>query len=175
MTTKLLLAALALAAPLTAQQPAMADSMHERMMGDMSQMMESSMMRPVMRMMLYAPQHLLARKDTLGLTADQVTRLTALRDAATRTRDAARAEAETHMKELAQTATAAPSDSAVLKTHFQAAMNAMGKAHWAMFTSAVQGRAVLTDAQRTKMQAWGDAMEASMEQHRKMMHPEHPH
>ncbi|HEX4600934.1 MAG TPA: Spy/CpxP family protein refolding chaperone [Gemmatimonadales bacterium] len=170
MTAKMLLAALALAAPLAAQQPATPDRIHHPMMGaSMSDMTESSLMGPVMRMMAFEPQHLLARKDALGLTADQVSHLTALREAAKSARDAAHTEAETHVKELAAVANAPQPDTAALKTHFQAALNAMGKAHWAMLTSAVQARTVLNDAQRTKTQAWADSMEASAEQHRKMM------
>src|SRR2546426_5646208 len=39
------------------------------------------------------------------------------------------------------------------KVHFQAAHGAMGKAHWAMLASAVQARAVLSDAQRAGMRS----------------------
>ncbi len=35
----------------------------------------------------------------------------------------------------------------------------MGKAHWAMLTAAAQSRAVLTDAQRSKIDTWVTAME----------------
>jgi hypothetical protein len=178
MTWKIALVALALAAPLAAQQP---DSMHHPMMGGgpgMTMMDDPMMERmgpSMMRMMLYTPQHLLARKDALGLTADQVGRLTTLRDGAKTARDAALAEAETHVKELEQVANAAKADSAALKTHFQAAHTAMGKAHWAMLASSAQARALLTDAQRAKVQVWADSMQAWMQQHQKMMNPARPH
>ena len=178
MNTKLFFATLALAAPLAAQQPSRADTLHHPMMGGaMSEMTEPELpgMGSMMKLMVYAPQHLLSQKAALGLTADQVSRLTALRDAAQRARDAARTEAETHVKELAEVATAVQPDPVALKTHFQAGYNAMGTAHWAMLTSAVQARTVLTDAQRTKMQAWADSMQAWGQQHRKMMHPERTH
>ena len=173
MTCKIALVALALAAPLVAQQ---SDSMHHPMMGaghgmTMDDPMMERMGPSLMRMMLYTPQHLLARKDALGLTPDQVGRLTALRDGAKATRDAAMAEAETHLKELEQVANAAKSDTAALKTHFQAAHTAMGKAHWTMLASSAQARAVLTDAQRAKVQIWADSMQAWTEQHRRMMNP----
>ena len=173
MTCKIALVALVLAAPLAAQQ---SDSMHHPMMGaghgmTMDDPMMERMGPSLMRMMLYTPQHLLARKDALGLTPDQVGRLTALRDGAKTARDAAMAEAETHLKELEQVANAAKSDTAALKTHFQAAHNAMGKAHWTMLASSAQARAVLTDAQRAKVQIWADSMQAWTEQHRKMMNP----
>jgi len=173
MTCKIALVALALAAPLVAQQ---SDSMHHPVMGaGHGMMMDDPMMErmgpSLMRMMLYTPQHLLARKDALGLTPDQVGRLTALRDGAKATRDAAMAEAETHLKELEQVANAAKADTAALKTHFQAAHTAMGKAHWTMLASSAQARAVLTDAQRAKVQIWADSMQAWTEQHRRMMNP----
>jgi LTXXQ motif family protein len=178
MTWKIALVALALATPLAAQQ---ADSMHHPMMagGPGMAMMDDPMMErmgpSMMRMMLYTPQHLLARKDALGLTSDQVGRLTALRDGAKTARDAAMAEAETHVKELEQVANAAKADTAALKIHFQAAHAAMGKAHWAMLASSAQARALLTDAQRTKVQVWADSMQAWMQQHREMMNPSRPH
>ena len=173
MTCKIALVALVLAAPLAAQQ---SDSMHHPMMGaghgmTMDDPMMERMGPSLMRMMLYTPQHLLARKDALGLTPDQVGRLTALRDGAKATRDAAMAEAETHLKELEEVANAAKADTAALKTHFQAAHNAMGKAHWTMLASSAQARAVLTDAQRAKVQIWADSMQAWTEQHRRMMNP----
>jgi hypothetical protein len=169
--------ALALVAPLAAQQP---DSMRHPMMGDRGMMMmDDPMMQQMgplmMRIMLYAPQHLLSRRDALGLTADQVSRLTALRDGAKAARDAAVTEAGAHVKELEQVANTAKPDSAALKVHFQAAHAAMGKAHWAMLVSSVQARAVLTEPQRAKTQTWADSMQTWMQQHRQMMSPHRPH
>src|SRR2546429_9478912 len=155
---------------LAAQQPA--HPMHP-MMDDPMAMQE--MMGPMMQVMLYTPQHLLARKDALGLTSDQVTRLTALRDAARSAGEAAEADAHSHMQALEQAAESPKPDTSAIKVHFQAAHGAMGKAHWAMLASAVQARAVLTDAQRAGMQAWADSMQAWTEQHRQMMKPSQPH
>ena len=176
MTWKIALVALALAVPLAAQQ---SDTMHHPMMGaGPGMMMDNPMMErmgpSMMRLMLNTPQHLLARKDALGLTPDQVGRLAALRDGAKTARDAAMAEVETHLKELEQVANAAKADTAALKTHFQAAHNAMGKAHWTMLASSAQARAVLTDAQRAKVQMWADSMQAWMQQHQRMMNPARP-
>src|SRR5881397_679961 len=177
MTCKIALVALALAAPLAAQQ---SDSMHHPMMGaghgmTMDDPMMERMGPSLMRMMLYTPQHLLARKDALGLTPDQVTRLTALRDAARNAGEAAEADAHSHMQALEQAADSPKPDTSAIKVHFQAAHGAMGKAHWAMLASAVQARAVLTDAQRGGMWAWADSMQAWTEQHRQMMKPSQPH
>jgi len=180
MNWKVALFALALAAPLGAQETAKSDSMRHPTMGaDHGMMMNDPMMEQMgpamMRVMLYTPQHLLARKDALALTADQVTRLIALREGSKTARDAAIADAMTHMKELETAANAPHPDTSALKTHFQAAHAAMGKAHWAILASATQARAVLTDAQRTKVQVWADSMQAWMKQHRQMMNPAQPH
>src|SRR5438128_11347491 len=118
------LAALA-AAPLAAQQPMPPMG---NMMGDPMAMQE--MMGPMMQVMLYTPQHLLGRKDALGLTPDQVSRLTALRAATQTGQDAAMSEGKTHLQELEQAANAAAPDTGAMKTHFQAAQAAMGRAHW---------------------------------------------
>jgi len=165
MNCKPVVALLVLAAvPLAAQQPAMPEMMTGPMMHEMGPAM--------MKMILYTPQHLLARRDALGLTIDQVDRLTALREGTKAAQDAAEAEAQAHVKELEQVASAPKPDTSALKLHFQAAHNAMGKAHWAMLAAAVQARAVLTDAQRVRVQAWADSMQAWAEQHRKMMRPD---
>ena len=162
--------AVVVAAPLAAQQP-MPPMGH--MMGDPMAMQE--MMGPMMQVMLYTPQHLLARKDALGLTADQVGRLTALRTSTQAAQDAAMSDAKAHMQELEQAANAPSPDTSALKTHFQAAHAAMGKAHWLALASAVQGRAVLNDGQRTKLKAWADSMQTWMQQHRQMMKPGESH
>src|SRR5947208_14898160 len=120
------------------------------------------------------PQPLPAGKAPLVVPPGQVGRLAGLRDGAKPARDAALAEAETHVKELEQVANAAKADTAALKTHFQAAHNAMGKAHWTMLASSAQARAVLTDAQRAKVQMWADSMQAWMQQHQRMMNPARP-
>jgi Spy/CpxP family protein refolding chaperone len=170
------------AAPLAAQQPGKPDSMRHHIMGPghmSGMMMQGSMMEHVgpamMKMMLYTPQHLLARRDALGLTPDQVTRLSALRDGTKTAHDAAMNEARSHMAAIEQAANDAKPDTAVLKAHFQAAHDAVGKAHWALLASAAQARAVLTDAQRAKVQVWADSMQAWRQQHRQMMPPDRPH
>ena len=144
-------------APLAAQQPGM---MGRGMMPHMMQMQE--MMAPMMRGMAFAPNHLLERKDSLGLTAQQVTRLTALRDAAKTAHDAAHADAKAHMDGLAQALQANAPDSSAVKFHFQAAHAAMGKAHWTMLAAAAQAKALLTDEQRARVDRWASTI---MEHH----------
>jgi hypothetical protein len=146
-------------APLAAQQPAKPDTgMRHRMMGPgmMPRMMQmEQMMAPMMRAMAFTPERLLARKDSLGLTPQQVTRLTTL--------GAAAAEAKAHMDALAQTFQSASPDTAALRLHFQGAHAAMGKAHWTMLAAAAQAKAVLSDEQRARVERWASAM--MMEHH----------
>ena len=150
----LLALAAALAAPLGAQQPGMMGQ------GKMTHMMQMEhMMAPMMGAMAFTPDHLLARKDSLGLTPQQVTRLAALRDAAKTAHDVAAAESKAHMDALGQAFQATSPDTAAVKTHFQAAHAAMGKAHWAMLAAAAQAKAVLTDEQRTRVSASAAAMQ----------------
>lgn len=147
------------AAPLAAQDTTHAR--HERMGAKNEHAMMNDrmheMMGPMMRAMAFTPDHLLSRKDTLGLTPQQVTRLTAIRDAAKSAHDAAAADAKAHMAGVGQAA--GGTDTMALKMHFDAAHAAMGKAHWAMLAAAARARAVLTDAQRTKVEAWASAGE----------------
>ena len=148
-------ALLALAAmPLAAQQPRMGHD--EQGMSHMMQM--EQMMAPMMRAMTFTPDHLLARKDSLNLTPQQITRLTALRDAAKTAHDAAAADAKAHMDAMAQALNAASPDTAAVKQHFQAAHTAMGNAHWAMLAAAAQARGVLTAEQRARVDRWASQM-----------------
>lgn len=157
------LAVLGLAAPLAAQQPGMMGRDHQ-MMSHMMQM--EQMMAPMMGAMAFTPDHLLARKDSLNLTPQQITRLTTLRDAAKSAHDAAAAGAKAHMEAMAQAMSAARPDTAAVKQHFQAAHTAMGNAHWAMLAAAAQARAVLTDEQRARVDRWASTMmDHRMERH----------
>src|SRR6267143_6954223 len=150
------LALLALAAaPLVAQQPQRMGR-DQQMMSHMMQM--EQMMAPMMRAMAFTPDHLLARKDSLNLTAQQITRVTARRDAAKPAHDAAAAEAKAHMDAVGQALNVAAPDTGSVKMHFQAAHTAMGKAMWAMLAAAAQARAVLTDEQRARVDRWASMM-----------------
>jgi len=186
-----LVALLMAAAPLAAQQPQpKRDSgppphpmmpgmpgMHGQGMSGWMQQMHGGMpmeeMGGMMRMMAFAPGHLLMHKDSLGLTADQVKRLTALRDSAQARQAAAMADAKPHFQALEEQSGTATPDTAALRKHFEAAHAAMGRAHWVMVTAAVQAQAVLTDAQRAKMKTWADSMTSWMEHRRGMMGPPH--
>jgi Spy/CpxP family protein refolding chaperone len=155
-TVSLLAAAVALVAlPLAAQQPGMMMGGSE--MAGMSGMMDS-MMAPMMHSMATAPERLLLRKTALHLTGDQVTQLTALRDAARPVREAAARQAMMHLKEMDDVMHTAAPDTGAVRHHFEAALRFMGDAHMTMLDAAAQARAVLTDGQRKQV----DTMAASM-------------
>lgn len=139
------------AVPLAAQQPAMRHDEPSRsaMMSHMNQMMA-----PMMGVMAYAPDHLLDRKESLKLTAQQVTRLTALQDGSKKAHEQCAADAKPHLDAIAQGLRTGASDTVVLKQHFDAAHAAMGKGHWTMFGIAVQARALLTEEQRAQVDRW---------------------
>jgi hypothetical protein len=158
------------AGPLTAQQPTPPT---DHMMGEAMGMQQ--MMAPMMAVMAYTPQHLLAHKDALALTSDQVARLTHLRDATKPAQEAALADAAHHLQELRAAADAPTADTAAWKIHFQAAHSAMGKAHWVALASVAQAKSVLTDDQRNKVKAWADSMDTWRQQHRHMMKPGESH
>src|ERR1051326_7949958 len=87
-----------------------------------------------------------------------------MREAAKAAHDAAGSDFKTHMDELSQAFQTASPDTAALRPHFDAAHAAMGKAHWAMLSAAARSRALLTDAQRQKV----DAAVAAMSQREHM-------
>jgi len=172
-----MLVALAAAAPLAAQQPDTARKhampmgrmgpmmrMHGKQPGMMEHMMGMGMMEPMMRGMAFNPEHLLSRKDALELTPQQVTRLTALRDAMKTAHEAAHTEMRTHMEALSTAMKAATPDTNSMKQHFQAMQQAMGRAHWSMLSAAAQARGALTELQRGRVEGWVDAMRMHMGQ-----------
>lgn len=152
------------AAPAVAQEhehPKPDSARRGEMMGHKMPMMGmmQEMMGPMMRVMAYTPEHLLARKDTLALTPQQVTRLTVLRDSAKTAHEAAKDNVKTHHDALTQVMAASAPDTAALRQHFQAAHAAMGSLHWTMLRAAARAKAVLTDAQRGRVEGWADAMQ----------------
>ena len=123
---------------------------------------------PMIRGLLYSPVHLLMRKEVLGLTDQQVAKLTALRDAAKAGHDAGMAAEETHARDLKAVFMSPAPDTTAAKAAFQAMQAGLAQAQWAMLSAAAQARAVLTDVQRARVDGWGDAAEF-------MMHMEHGH
>ena len=179
----LLFAAALAAAPLAAQHdhpappPGRADSGQRRpmagaMMGHMppgGMQMESMPMHGAA--MAFAPQHLLERRDKLALSAQQVTRLEALRDGARLAHDRVATAARVAGDSLGATLAAASPDTVLARRLFRAHHDAMGEAHWVMLRASAQAKAVLNDAQRGRVEGWADAMR---EGHRMGAHPDRP-
>ena len=138
-----------------------------RGMDEMMGMMRE-MMAPMMGVIAYTPGHLLAQKDSLKLTPDQVTKLTNIENSAKAAHETGAADFKTHMGAVSQAFQTAAPDTTALRPHFEAAHAAMGKAHWAMVAAAAQSRAVLTDAQRQKVDAWVTTMQQRMQQEHTM-------
>lgn len=126
--------------------------------GDDMMAMMREMMAPLMPIMAYTPEHLLAHRDSLKLTSDQITQLTAIRDAAKTDHDAGAADFKTHIGAVSNGFQSASPDTGALRPHFEAAHAGMGKAHWAMLAAAARAKAVLTDDQRKRVDAGVQAM-----------------
>lgn len=161
---RLLTLTVLLAAPLAAQQPADSGAPHPHGRGGMMEPGGMMMMRgrmggpgggPMMggAGMAYSPARLLALNGELSLTAQQITALTALRDAAKKSRDGAMDKIKTHMDELRTALDAATPDTTAIRTHFLAAHDAMGQAHLAMLITNARAKALLTDAQRGMLES----------------------
>ncbi len=105
----------------------------------------------------YAPQRLVDRREVLALTPDQVSRLEALAQEAKQAGDKAEAEAKTHWDQLAELWKQPTPDVNQVRTHAQAAMQAMQDARVAQLVAAAQAKAVLTAEQRGRVAGWADA------------------
>lgn len=121
------------------------------------------MMGGGMALHAYQPDQLLEQRDTLGLSAEQVTRLEAIRKDAKAVHDQAMATHDQHHDQMMQVLQEARPDPAAVQTHFMGAHAAMGTAHWAEMDAGLKAMAVLTDAQRAKV---GPAMPGGGMQHR---------
>ena len=106
--------------------------------------------------MAYAPARLRARNGELQLTAQQITTLTAIRDAARRSTETAGQPSRRHLDELKVALDADTPDTTTIRTHFLAAHDAMGQVRLAMLVAGARAKAVLTDAQRAQIAAWHD-------------------
>jgi Spy/CpxP family protein refolding chaperone len=151
--------ALAVAAPLAAQhhhgemRPGAAPmgqghAMCQEMMKG-GGMMGGGMMSPIMQ---FAPERLLEHSEHLGLTTDQTTRLTALRDAAAKAAEQAHEPAMAAHQKLDQAFKETPQDTVAIRQYFMAHQTAMSNTHWIRANAALQARAILTPEQRMKIE-----------------------
>lgn len=121
-------------------------------MGPQSQM--EGEMGPGMALGQYQPAQLLERRDTLGLTADQVAQLETIVADAQTAHDEAMASHATHREQMMEAVSAERPDPETVQTHFMAAHAAMGMAHWAELDGALKAMRVLTESQRAMVKGW---------------------
>jgi Spy/CpxP family protein refolding chaperone len=93
-----------------------------------------------------------------------VSRLEALAQQAKQARDKADSVAKGHRDALADLWKQDAPDVSQIRTHAQAAMQAMESAHLAQLTAAAQAKAVLTPEQRGRVAGWADAARMRMRQ-----------
>ncbi len=147
------------ASGLAAQQHQHGQDTAQARMGQMGQMgMMAGMALPA-----FQPARLLEQREALALTDEQVARLEAIRAAAKEAQDQAMATHEQHHEQMMQVLQGERPDPETIQTHFMAAHAAMGMAHWAAMDAGLKAKAVLTDAQRAKVDT---AMPGGGMQHR---------
>ncbi len=106
--------------------------------------------------MPFDPARLLARKDALGLSAQQVAQLTALENNAKPGMTAAQKQIKTERAAIASGLNADAPDTVQLKRHYEALQTAAGNEHWARVSTSLKAWAVLTEEQRGKVRGWAD-------------------
>ncbi len=109
---------------------------------------------PRVREIPFNPARMLAHKEILGLSAEQVTQLTALEHDAKPGMTAAIRQIRTERAAIAAGVNADVPDTVELKRHYEALQAAVTKAHWARLSTSLKARTVLTDAQRNKVRGW---------------------
>lgn len=115
------------------------------MQGQGMGMMGGGMFGPVMQ---FAPDNLLKMSDHLALTADQIARLTALRDATAKAAEEAHQPAMAAHMGLNKTMKDSPEDTTAIRQYFMAHQTAESNMQWIRASAAFQARAMLTEAQR---------------------------
>lgn len=103
----------------------------------------------------YAPAAVLAMKDHLALTADQLSKLTALAEAEKAEVMAAHHPAHAAHMELRKLEGAEAPDTAAMRPFFLAHHAAEGTMQWIRVTHAIQAKALLTPTQRAHVEQMG--------------------
>jgi hypothetical protein len=119
---------------------------------------------PMTLVRMYAPSHLLERRDLLALSTEQVSQLESLATELEEAHQAADAEAGAHHAQVMQAWQADAPDPSRLRAHAEAAMAAQHQAHLALLTAAAQAKGLLTPEQRGRVQGWLDARQMMMYQ-----------
>ena len=108
----------------------------------------------MMEIHTFSPQALLERSETLGLTPEQVQRLTTLQTETRAAHERTHPEVQARFAEAKTAWDAGNMQAATAAT--QAGMQAMQAAHLGMQSAAGQARAILTGEQRARVQGWMD-------------------
>jgi len=103
---------------------------------------------------VFAPSALLDKRDTLKLSAEQVSQLERIQADAKARHDQAMASHDQHRQQMMEALQAPAPDAQAVHAHFQGAHDSMGAAHWAEMDAALQAIAVLTDDQRATVRSW---------------------
>ncbi|GIW52170.1 MAG: hypothetical protein KatS3mg081_1525 [Gemmatimonadales bacterium] len=155
----LTLAALAGAAPLAGQQPPQERPGPERV----RVMMERMAQRLGGPAFDYSPERLIARREALGLTPEQVQRLESLAQEVRRAREAADSVARARGPQVEQLWREAAPNVDQLRSQAEAILQARQRAEIAALAAAAQAKALLTAEQRGRVAGWADVRRGLME------------
>lgn len=158
-TTFLLLGFLA-AAPLAAQEPPRGEPQGAERRGPLPGRLLGPLMGPAFD---YAPSRLIARREALGLTPEQVQRLESLAQEVRRARGLADSTARARRQRIEQIWREATPDASRLRTEVEAVMQAWQRAALTALTAAAEAKAVLTPEQRGRVSGWADARRGLVE------------
>jgi Spy/CpxP family protein refolding chaperone len=103
---------------------------------------------------LFQPGVLVRQREFLELTDDQVARLEQLEATVQEARDAAAATALEHRQALLEAFEADQPDANAIRSHAQAMHDAQQAVQLAHLTATAEAKGLLTDEQRTKLDAW---------------------
>lgn len=155
MSPSSLLLLLAVAAPLTAQQPDTANlAPRDSVTGRHGYRHHGGPGRWNRRRNLFDPARLIERKGSLGLSDQQVAQLSALENRSKPQMKATLQQIRAERAAIAAGLTADAPDTVLLKRHYEALHTAAGNAHWARVSASLQARAILTDTQRSEVRGW---------------------
>ncbi len=155
----LMLATLRGAVPLVGQQAGQEQPRRERV----RMMAERLPLRIAAPSFAYDPDRLIARREALGLTPEQVQRLESLAQEVRKARGAADSIVRARRSELEQLWREEAPNVDQLRAQAEAILQARHRAQIAALTAAAQAKALLTPEQRGRVAGWADARRGFME------------
>lgn len=160
----LLAAGLAVATPLAGQEPAQERPAPARM-----RLMLERVGRLGGPAFDYSPDRLIARREALGLTPEQVQRLESLAQEVRRAREAADSIARARGPQMEQLWREAAPNVDQLRAQAEAILQARQRAAIAAMAAAAQAKALLTPEQRGRVAGWADMRRGFLEGRRDRM------